>query len=228
MANTNITVVREKAVIVVAPFVDPHVLGTDPPDELAVTLEVTIVELVAVTLPALVRSLRNAVVSTYERNVARAVFALVSLYVSKVKLTATLSPSALDPSRVTSLPPEHLSVPAYPHTLPAACAITSSKADFWAVLNDELLLPRRAIENAAELVVRVGAAVGWFAVEVVGDQVTQLLQSEQSEPTWQYVGSSHILSLAYWQEFTALGGGVGCKTVGAPLAPHETASRLPA
>ena len=123
LANTNITAVREKALIVVAPFVAPQVLGTDPLVEPVVISELTIVELVAFTLPPVAKSSVNVVVSTYARNVASAVLALVLLYVSKVKLTEA------DPRRakllsVTSVSPEHLSVPAYPHTIPAALAMT--------------------------------------------------------------------------------------------------------
>ena len=79
LTNTNITAVREKALIVVAPFVPPQGAGTYPLVEPSVTSEVTIVELVAVTLPAVAKSLVNVVVSTYTRNVASAVLALVSL-----------------------------------------------------------------------------------------------------------------------------------------------------
>lgn len=131
LANTDITAVREKALIVVAPFVAPQVLGTegemvlgtDPLVEPVVISELTIVELVAFTLPPVAKSSVNVVVSTYARNVANAVLALVLLYVSKVKLTEA------DPRRakllsVTSVSPEHLPVPAYPHTIPAALAMT--------------------------------------------------------------------------------------------------------
>jgi len=123
LANTDITAVREKALIVVAPFVAPEVLGTDPLVEPVVISELTIVELVAFTLPPVAKSSVNVVVSTYARNVANAVLALVLLYVSKVKLTEA------DPRRakllsVTSVSPEHLPVPAYPHTIPAALAMT--------------------------------------------------------------------------------------------------------
>lgn len=110
LPSTNAMVVRENTVVVVAPFVIPHVSSGDPLDEPDETVEVTTMALVAVILPAVVKSVTKFVVGMYNFNVESAVFAFGSLYVSRVKVTAR-APLRLQPLSVTSVSPEHLLTP---------------------------------------------------------------------------------------------------------------------